>query len=57
MMRDKSSADRGGTTAPLAGGASAPSAEPAGSASGAEKEDPMKGLLDSMKKDEAGKKP
>ncbi len=59
MMQDKSNADRGARSdappqIPSAPG-SAGSAAGDGAGASSEKEDPMKGLLDSMKKDEAKK--
>jgi TRAP-type mannitol/chloroaromatic compound transport system permease large subunit len=53
MMQDKSTADRGAAALPADAGASAASAS---DGAGSEKEDPMKGLLESMKKDQ-DKKP
>jgi len=60
MMQDKSTADRGTpSTLPLevpgAPGSAASDGAGAGAPPAGEKEDPMKGLLDSMKKDEAKK--
>ncbi len=59
MMQDKSNADRGSRSdAPLqipAAPGSAGSAAGDGAGARSEREDPMKGLLDSMKKDEAKK--
>jgi TRAP-type mannitol/chloroaromatic compound transport system permease large subunit len=52
MMQDKSTADRGAAALPADAGASAASAS---EGAGSEKDDPMKGLLESMKKDEAKK--
>jgi len=52
MMQDKSTADRGAAALPADAGASA--ASPSEGA-GSEKEDPMKGLLESMKKDQEKK--
>jgi len=56
MMQDKSNADRGApSTLPLEVPGAAGSAASAGAGASTETEDPMKGLLDSMKKDEAKK--
>jgi len=52
MMQDKSTADRGTPTLPGVGGASAASAA---EGAGGQEEDPMKGLLESMKKDQEKK--
>ena len=56
MMQDKSNADRAGqSNAPLQMPAAPGSAASEAARAGSEKEDPMKGLLDSIKKDEAKK--
>jgi TRAP-type mannitol/chloroaromatic compound transport system permease large subunit len=60
MMQDKSTADRAAPSTqtlevPGAPGSAASDAAGAGATPASEKEDPMKGLLDSMKKDEAKK--
>ena len=56
MMQDKSNADRAGqSNAPLQMPAAPGSAASEAAGAGSEKEDPMKGLLDSIKKDEAKK--
>jgi TRAP-type mannitol/chloroaromatic compound transport system permease large subunit len=52
MMQDKSTADRGAAALAADAGASAASAS---EGAGSEKEDPMKGLLESMKKDQQTK--
>ncbi len=51
-MQEKSTADRGAPTLPGVGGASAASAA---EGAGGQEEDPMKGLLESMKKDQEKK--
>jgi hypothetical protein len=56
MMQDKSNADRAAPSAlPLEVPGAPASAASEGAGASAEKEDPMQGLLDSMKKDEAKK--
>ena len=56
MMQDKSNADRAGqSNAPLHMPATPGSAASEAAGAGSEKDDPMKGLLDSIKKDEAKK--
>jgi TRAP-type mannitol/chloroaromatic compound transport system permease large subunit len=59
MMQDKANSDRGSPSPPtleVPGTPGTPASDAAGAAPNADKEDPMKGLLDSMKKD-SEKKP